>query len=68
MRINADGDLPVMVVAKREPPRVQIRASVLRLTMLPDEAIALANALVDASEQLAADVTTNTTTKEHHQP
>lgn len=67
MRINGDGDLPVLVVAKRESPRVQIRAGPLRFTLLPDEAIALANALVDATEQLGADVTNNTT-KEQHQP
>lgn len=61
MRLNGDGDLPVIVVAKREPPRVQIRAGPLRFTLLHDEAIALANALVDATEQLGADITNNTT-------
>lgn len=63
MRINGDGDLPVAVVAKREPPRVQIRAGPLRFTLLPTEALALSNALVDATEQLEADVTTK-----EHQP
>lgn len=58
MRVNGDGDLPVIVVAKRDPPRVQIRAGPLRFTLLPDEAIALANALVDGTEQLDADITT----------
>lgn len=66
MRLNGDGDLPVIVVAKREPPRVQIRAGPLRFTLLPDEAIALANALVDATEQLGADITN--TPKENQQP
>lgn len=65
MRINGDGDLPVIVVAKREPPRVQIRAGQLRFTLMPDEAIALANAVVDATEQLAAEITN---TKEDQQP
>lgn len=65
MRLNGDGDLPVIVVAKREPLRVQIRAGPLRLTLLQGEAIALANALVDATEQLGADITNNT---KEHQP
>lgn len=30
LTITADGDLPVRVVAKRDPPRVQIRAGPLR--------------------------------------
>ena len=58
VRINGDGDVPVIVVAKREPPRVQIRAGQLRFTFLESEAVALANALIDATEQLAADITT----------
>lgn len=64
MRLNGDGDLPVIVVAKREPPRVQIRAGPLRFTLLEPEAIALANALVDAAEQLATEIT-NTRSKEN---
>lgn len=66
MKLNGDGDLPVIVVAKREPPRIQIRAGPLRFTLMPDEAIALANALVDTTEQLSAEITNPT--KENQQP
>ncbi|MBZ4509116.1 hypothetical protein GBO22_02535 [Mycobacterium avium subsp. hominissuis] len=66
MKLNGDGDLPVIVVAKREPPRIQIRSGPLRFTLIPDEAIALANALVDATEQLSTEITNPT--KEKQQP
>ena len=51
MRLNGDGDIRPVVVAKRNPPRVQIRASPLRMTFAVAEAIALADEIVDAAER-----------------
>jgi hypothetical protein len=59
MRLNADGDLPVTVVAKRDPPRVQIRFAAMRLTFTAAEAFDLARRLIDAVDQLRDDTRTN---------
>lgn len=52
MRLNGDGNIRPVVVGKREPPRVQVRAGLLRLTFTVSEALALADAIVDAAERI----------------
>ncbi|MFB1299014.1 hypothetical protein ACAG24_026265 [Mycobacterium sp. pW049] len=52
MRLNGDGNIRPVVVGKRKPPRVQVRAGPLRLTFTVSEAIALADAIVDAAERI----------------
>jgi hypothetical protein len=64
VRLNADGDLAVTVVAKRDPPRVQIRAGPLRFTAT--EAVILATQIADAVAELRTDrVYRHTTPKEN---
>ncbi|OCB42187.1 hypothetical protein A9X02_01815 [Mycobacterium malmoense] len=52
--MNADGDMRVTVLAKRDPPRVQIHAGPLRFTATEAEAVTLATQLADAVAELRA--------------
>jgi hypothetical protein len=60
MRLNADGDMRVSVVAKRDPPKVQIRAGPLRFTAPEAEAVDLATQLATPSPNYARGACTGT--------
>lgn len=65
MRLTiASAEYAVAVVPKLRARRVSIRAGPVTLTISPTEAIALADAIVDAAERIDNPTTATTSTKE----